>query len=61
MTPGPSPGDSAGTLQTTDRIDAVAERVEASALPFAVADATGAIVGHVGSRAVVDVLVGRRR
>jgi glycine betaine/proline transport system ATP-binding protein len=60
MAPGPPPGDSAGTLQAGDRVETVAERVEGAALPFAVADAEGRVVGHVDRRAVVDVLVGRR-
>jgi glycine betaine/proline transport system ATP-binding protein len=61
MAPGPPPDGSAGTLQASDRIEAVAERIEAAPLPHAVADAAGQVVGHVDRRAVLDVLVGRRR
>lgn len=53
------PDQVAGTLAQTDRIEAIAERVEAASLPFAVTDATGRPVGHVTRQAVIDVLVGR--
>lgn len=55
-----TPRPVAGTLRMTDRIEAVAEAVEASDLPYAVADAQGIIQGHVDRRIIIDVLVGRR-
>ncbi len=58
MTPGAA-FEVAGVLAATDRIEAVAERVEASDLPFAVTDAEHRVIGHVGRQAVIDVLVGR--
>jgi glycine betaine/proline transport system ATP-binding protein len=60
MQSGAPAGDVAGTLQASDRIEDVADRVEAAALPHAVADAEGRVVGTVDARAVVDVLIGRR-
>jgi glycine betaine/proline transport system ATP-binding protein len=48
MRPGLPAGDVAGTLQASDRIEDVADRVEGAALPHAVADAEGRVVGHGG-------------
>jgi glycine betaine/proline transport system ATP-binding protein len=59
MRPGTPAGDVAGTLQASDRIEDVADRVEAAPLPHAVADEAGRVVGTVDARAVVDVLIGR--
>jgi glycine betaine/proline transport system ATP-binding protein len=60
MRPGAPQGAVAGTLRDSDRIEDVADRVEAAPLPHAVADAGGRVVGTVDARAVVDVLIGRR-
>ena len=60
MQPGAPAGAVAGTLNASDRIEDVADRVEGAALPHAVADAEGRVVGTVDARAVVDVLIGRR-
>jgi glycine betaine/proline transport system ATP-binding protein len=60
MRPGAPEGDVAGTLRDSDRIEDVADRVEAAPLPHAVADAGGRVVGTVDARAVIDVLIGRR-
>jgi glycine betaine/proline transport system ATP-binding protein len=58
MDPAPAPAV-AGAVQARDRIAAVAARIEAAALPHAVLDDQGRVVGHVTARAVIDVLVGR--
>jgi glycine betaine/proline transport system ATP-binding protein len=58
MDPTPAP-QVAGTVMANERIEAVAARVEAAALPHAVLDDQGRVVGHVTARAVIDVLVGR--
>jgi glycine betaine/proline transport system ATP-binding protein len=60
MRPGAPEGAVAGTLGAGDRIEDVADRVEAASLPHAVADAGGRVIGTVDARAVVDVLIGRR-
>ncbi len=60
MRPGVPEGAVAGTLQAGDRIEDVADRVEAAPLPHAVADAEGRVIGTVDARAVIDVLIGRR-
>ena len=59
MQPGPPTGEVTGQVSAAARIEDVAERVEASDLPHAVTDETGAVIGSIGRRAVVDVLVGR--
>ncbi len=60
LRPGPAPGTVAGTLPRSARVEEVAARIEASALPHAVADEAGRIIGHVDRQAVIDVLIGRR-
>jgi glycine betaine/proline transport system ATP-binding protein len=60
MRPGAPEGAVAGTLGAGDRIEDVADRVEAAPLPHAVADAGGRVIGTVDARAVIDVLIGRR-
>jgi glycine betaine/proline transport system ATP-binding protein len=59
MTRGAPSGPTAGEVAATDRIEAVAERVEASERPYAVVDETGQVVGSLDRRAIVDLLVGR--
>ena len=59
MAPGDATGETAGEVSVTDRIADVADRVEAAALPHAVLDGAGRVIGSVGRAAVVDVLVGR--
>ena len=59
MRDGAAPGTAAGELAAGDRIEAVAERIEAATDPFNLRDESGALIGHVGRREVVDVLVGR--
>jgi len=58
MTPGTA-ADVAGHLPASARVEDVADRVEAAALPHAVTDADGRVIGHIGARAVIDVLIGR--
>ena len=59
MQPGAPAGPVAGQVAARERIEAVADRVEAAAQPFAVVDAEGAIIGSLDRRAVVDTLIGR--
>ena len=59
MTPGAPGGPTAGEVAASDRIEAIAERVEASDRPFAVIDESGQVVGSLDRRAIVDLLVGR--
>ena len=59
MQPGLPTGEVAGEVSATVRIEDVADRVEASDRPHAVIDEDGAVVGSIGRKAVVDVLVGR--
>lgn len=61
MTAGPAPGEVAGTVPQSARIEDVAAQIESSALPHDVADDTGRVVGHVARQAVIDVLIGRAR
>jgi len=49
----------AGQLPASARVEDVAARIEAASLPHAVTDAAGAVVGQIGARAVIDVLIGR--
>jgi glycine betaine/proline transport system ATP-binding protein len=51
----------AGQVSATDRIEAVADRVEAAELPYAVVDGEGRVIGSLDRRAVVDTLIGRER
>ncbi|MHA7826036.1 MAG: quaternary amine ABC transporter ATP-binding protein [Roseovarius sp.] len=60
MTPGAPEGETAGDLPETQRIEAVADKVEASPLPFRVVNAEGDVVGSIGGQAVIDVLIGRK-
>lgn len=60
MTPGVPDGATAGDLPITARIETVADRIEASDLPYRVLNDAGEVVGHVGRQAVIDVLVGRK-
>ena len=55
----PQAGPVAGQVVAGDRIEAVADKVVAAAEPFAVVDETGAVVGSIGARAVIDTLIGR--
>ena len=59
MQPGAPAGEVAGAVSAAARIEDVADRVEASDQPHAVIDEDGAVVGSIGRKAVVDVLVGR--
>lgn len=59
MGPARGAGDVAGTVSARDRVEKIADRVEASDRPFAVADEDGRIVGSIGRQAIVDVLIGR--
>jgi glycine betaine/proline transport system ATP-binding protein len=49
----------AGQLPASARVGDVADRIEATALPYAVIDPAGKVIGHVHARAVIDVLIGR--
>ena len=60
MTPGAPVGETAGELQAHLRVEAVADRIEASALPHAVVDEDGTAIGSIGRQAVIDVLIGRK-
>lgn len=60
MIPGAPAGETAGDLDPDLRVEAVADRIEASALPFRVVDAAGHVLGSVGRQAVIDVLIGRK-
>jgi len=59
MRAGPPPGETAGQVAASDRIETVADRVEAAGRPFAVLDEAGAVVGSIDRCAVVDTLIGR--
>lgn len=59
MTPGAPSGATAGEVAATDRIEAIADKVEASDKPFAVVDESGRTVGSLDRRGIVDLLVGR--
>ncbi|MEQ9609565.1 MAG: betaine/proline/choline family ABC transporter ATP-binding protein [Kiloniellaceae bacterium] len=61
MQPGAPSGAVAGQVAAGERIEAVADRVEGSELPFAVVDAEGAVIGSLDRRAVIDTLIGRDR
>jgi len=49
----------AGTVAHDDRIDKIADQVEAAEMPFAVTK-DGEVIGQLTRQSVVDVLVGRR-
>ncbi len=57
----PARASLAGEIAATDRIESVADKVEAAELPFAVVDTEGTAIGLLDSRIVVDVLIGRGR
>jgi len=59
MQAGAPAGEVAGQVAASDRIEAVADRVEAAARPFAVVDGDGRIIGSLDRRAVIDTLIGR--
>ena len=59
MQPGAPAGAVSGQVAAGDRIEAVADRVEAAELPFAVIDADGTVIGSLDRRAVIDTLIGR--
>jgi glycine betaine/proline transport system ATP-binding protein len=61
MRAGAPAGPVAGQVSATDRIEAVADRVEAAELPYAVVDGEGRVIGSLDRRAVVDTLIGRER
>ena len=55
----PIDGDTfAGDVAHDDLIDVIADRVEASELPFKVVE-DGVAIGQITSKSVVDILVGR--
>jgi len=58
MRAGPVPGDTAGEVAATDRIEDIAARVVASDLPFSVVDETAGVIGSIDRQAVIDVLAG---
>ncbi len=60
MRPGALAGEVAGEIAAVERIEAVADKVEAAAHPFAVTNGEGDVIGSIGRQAVVDVLIGRR-
>ena len=59
MTPGAAAGDVAGDLSVTDRVEAVADRIERADGMFNIRDEEGRTVGHVGRAVIIDILVGR--
>jgi glycine betaine/proline transport system ATP-binding protein len=61
MRPGAPDGPTAGDVAAGDRIEAVADRVEAAGLPFAVVDGDGSVIGSLDRRVVIDTLIGRER
>ncbi|WP_340119534.1 betaine/proline/choline family ABC transporter ATP-binding protein [Pelagibius sp. 7325] len=61
MQPGAPRGEVAGQVRVGERIEAVADRVEAADRPFAVTDAGGDVIGSLDRRAVIDTLIGRDR
>jgi glycine betaine/proline transport system ATP-binding protein len=58
MRAGAPEGPVAGTLAAHAKVQSFAARVEAAALPFAVAE-DGRVIGTIDRTAVMDVLVGR--
>src|SRR3546814_17404190 len=59
MRQGAPKGPVAGQVAAGDRIEAVADRVEAAAQPFAVVDGEARVIGTLDRRAVVDTIIGR--
>jgi glycine betaine/proline transport system ATP-binding protein len=59
MRPANGARDYAGELKATQKIAAVAAKVVEANRPFAVTDASGALVGELAPQAVLDVLTGR--
>ncbi len=60
MEAGAPANGAAGEVDASERIEDVADLIEASEQPFAVADETGTVIGSIGRQAVIDVLIGRR-
>ncbi len=58
MAGGPAPNVCAGEVEASDRIEAIAEKIEAANAPFRVMEA-GEAIGSIDRQAVIDVLVGR--
>jgi glycine betaine/proline transport system ATP-binding protein len=56
---GPAQGDYGGQVGAEVKIAEIAARVEAAERPFAVVDEAGRVIGEVGRKAVISVLVGR--
>jgi len=56
----PPSAEIADTVSADDRIEDIADRVEASDHPFAVLDSDNNRIGSIGRQAVVDVLIGRK-
>ena len=59
MRPGAAEGAVAGDLPANARIETVADEIERSDGVFNLRDADGTVIGHVGRKEVIDVLVGR--
>ncbi|MCA2012159.1 glycine betaine/L-proline ABC transporter ATP-binding protein [Cereibacter sphaeroides] len=59
MRPGAAPQTPHAPLNASTRVEAVADIVERSDFDFNIVDDDGALVGHVGRRQIIDVLVGR--
>jgi glycine betaine/proline transport system ATP-binding protein len=58
MRAGPAPGETAGEVAASDRIEDIAARVVASELPFGVVDETAGVIGSIDRQTVIDVLAG---
>ena len=54
----PAPGETAGEVAASDRIEDIAARVVASELPFGVVDGTAGVIGSIDRATVIDVLAG---
>ncbi|MEQ8266504.1 MAG: betaine/proline/choline family ABC transporter ATP-binding protein [Parvibaculum sp.] len=59
MKPPRAPEETGGAVSVADRIERIADKVEASERPFAVVDPDGGIVGSIDRQTIVDVLIGR--
>ncbi len=58
MRAGPAPGETAGEVAASDRIEDIAARVVASDLPFGVVDGAAGLIGSIDRQTVIDVLAG---
>ena len=58
MTLGSAPDSVAGEVEASERIEAIAAKIEAADAPFRVLE-EGKVVGTIDRQAVIDVLVGR--